>query len=168
MDMVYTLPPSLEARAKEVWSFGELSGVAAEALHAAAAPYGPKVKLGMVSGPISTGGFGRVEANLGAFEETVALLERLGVPLFNQLPFEPHLWRIARREGSDYNPRELLEGFYLPLLMSGRIGTLYFIHGWEGSNGARWEHGKAIELGLGRVFLPQNFHRLPFRFEPST
>ncbi len=164
--MTYTLPPPLEARAKEVWSFGELGGVGAEVLHNAVAPYGPKVKLGMVSGPISTGGLGSVEANMVAFEGTVALLELIGVPLFNQLPFEPHMWRIAKREGVDFNPRELLEGFYLPLLMSGRIGTLYFIHGWEGSSGARWEHGKTIELGLGRIFLPQDFHRLQFRKEP--
>lgn len=160
--------PEIEARAKKIWSFGELGGIGGEVAYETRKRYGPQVKLGMVSGPISTGGLGSVAANIVAFEKTVSLLQVLNVPLFNQLPFEPHMWRIAEAEGDDFDPKELLEGFYLPLLMSGCIGTLYFIHGWESSNGAQWEHGKTIELGLGRAFLPEGFHLLEICQEPAT
>lgn len=160
--------PDIEARAKAAHSFGELGGVGGDVLYRTVDRYGPKVKLGMVSGPISTGGLGSMEANLKAFEATVLLLESLNVPLFNQLPFESHMERIAAREGTDYDPRELLEGFYLPLLTTGLIGTFYFICGWESSNGARWEHRKAIELGIQRVFLPEGFHLLVITKGPAT
>ncbi|MFH0806377.1 MAG: hypothetical protein V1885_01485 [Candidatus Brennerbacteria bacterium] len=158
MDQLWT--PEIEARAKQARSFGDLGGIGGEVLYEIGKIYGPKVKLGMVSGPISNGGLGSVAANMEAFERTVSLLQILGTPLFSQLPFEPHMWRIAESEGADFDPKELLEGFYFPLLMSGRIGALYFIHGWESSNGARWEHEQALSVGLQRVFLPEGFHLL--------
>lgn len=42
---------------------------------------------------------------------------------------------------------------YLPIFESGHVSRLYFIHGWQSSRGANWEHQQAERLGIEVVYL---------------
>lgn len=108
--------------------------------------------VGMVCGPITTGGLGSLELNLLLFNETIETLVRLGVNLFDQVPFEEYIARIADDQGARNN-HQLLREFYLPLLETKRITRLYFIKGWESSEGARWEHEQGKRLGIEIAYL---------------
>ncbi|MBI5732745.1 DUF4406 domain-containing protein [Candidatus Jorgensenbacteria bacterium] len=108
--------------------------------------------VAMVSGPLSTGGLGSFKENLIVFEEAVQKLSGQGLYVFNQLPFEEHMWRIAQApayRGAD----ELLEEFYLPIFESGLVKSIYFIKGWETSYGASWEHRHAERLNIECIYL---------------
>lgn len=110
--------------------------------------------IGQVCGPITTGGLGSIEANLAEFSRWIEILQRRGLAIFDQIPFEEHLFRIwNQRDHDDQNNRELLEGFYTPILESGIVKTFYFIPGWSGSNGAMWEHREAVKLGITIDYL---------------
>lgn len=148
-----------------LWDYEALGVVEIDFLHYTLRELGVE-KVGLTSGPISTGGEGSLPANMRVFKETIAGLERLRVPLFNQLPFESHMWRIAQRLGDRFDAKALMDGFYLPLFESRRIGTLYFIHGWESSSGASQEHVWTLEREIPRYYLPKNFHMM-FREERS-
>ena len=87
---------------------------------------------------------------------------------FSQIPFEEALWRVqallAETNPAVYpkgagNP--LLELFYRPLFESGLIGSMYFIKGWESSDGARWEHDLAVELGISIFYLDEHLTVTP-------
>ena len=113
----------------------------------------------IVCGPISTGGKGNVQANLEVFHKTIQKLTDMDKNIFNQMPFEKHLGRLqAKSEGSKEEKNQaLLDGFYKPLYKSGCIKKFYFIHGWESSQGARWERDMAKELGIEVEDLPESF-----------
>lgn len=64
------------------------------------------------------------------------------------MPFEETLHRIVYKEQHNQVYGNILEDFYEPLFMCGKITTLYFIPGWESSRGANWEYKKAEELGI--------------------
>ncbi|MBN1274853.1 DUF4406 domain-containing protein [Candidatus Woesearchaeota archaeon] len=113
--------------------------------------------LCQVCGPISTGGYGSLERNLELFGETIAALRMQGKHVFDQMPLEDSLLRIRASLGESYDWRGLLTDVYLPLFALGVVKTLYFIHGWESSRGARWEHDVAGRLGIARVYLPERF-----------
>lgn len=109
--------------------------------------------VGQVCGPITTGGVGpnNKEANLAVFHHAIWWLKsyhRLNI--FNQLPFEPALWRIQQGGKDETN---LLYGFYLPIFQSGLIKTMYFIFNWQTSYGAQWEHELARKLNIQVVYL---------------
>ena len=114
--------------------------------------------VGMVCGPISTGGLGSQEKNLQALTYWIAKLVSSGHPIFSQLPFESALWRISNVSDC-LGEFALLEGFYLKLFQSGLIGILYFLQNWQTSVGATWEHDQALALGIERKYLEGN---LPF------
>ena len=42
----------------------------------------------------------------------------------------------------------LRKEFHLPILRSGLIHTIYFLNGWRDSEGSRWYHDRAKELGI--------------------
>jgi hypothetical protein len=156
MDKLWT--PEFEAHAVEAQSFRELGKIGEAVLELTLSVFHVE-KVGTVCGPISTGGEGSIEANLRVFEATIArLMNELKVPLFNQLPFERHLLRIAMLQGDAYRWQALMEEFYFPLFESGRIAPFYFIHGWEGSQSARMEDAKAVSLGIERIRLRKGFH----------
>lgn len=111
------------------------------------------VRLGMVCGPITTGGLGSVEANLKKFEETINSLVSAGVPLFSQLPYEDAMHRIMQTPYYKQEERHLLDSFYLPIFESRLVGTHYFMSTWASSIGATWEHNQALRLGIHRVYL---------------
>ena len=108
--------------------------------------------LGQVCGPISSGGCGSIEENLKRFEHVIYQLTMQGKNMFNQVPFEQPMRRLMKDRNAPY---QLLNGFYLPLFQSGLIRTMYFLHDWQTSHGARWEHDRAEELHIERVYLAQ-------------
>ncbi len=111
-------------------------------------------EIGMVSGPISTGGLGSRDANIKAFQKTIRLLEQKGNCIFNQIPFERPMWRIMRTPYFQ-NERQLLTKFYRPILKSGYITILHCMWNWLTSFGANWEHKESKRLHIKRNDLPQ-------------
>ena len=133
---------------KTVGSYAELCEVAMRILARIKGP------VGFVCGPISTGGTGSPKKNIVIFKRYIAKLCKEGKNIFNQMPFEKTLWRLLKVLE---NPEDrLLQEFYLPLFKSGKLTTFYFIHGWETSYGARWEHKQAKRLGIRCVYLKRS------------
>lgn len=101
----------------------------------------------LVCGPISTGGFGNVEANLRAFESTIHAKQKAGKSVFNQLPFEEKFAKFSQEAKMAYFT-PVLDEFFLPIIKSGYIAEMHFMKDWQSSTGARWEHTTANELGV--------------------
>lgn len=101
-------------------------------------------EISMVCGPISTGGFGTIEANEQHFSKVINhLSQRHGLVIFDQMVFEPVIKRLKvnlQPEGYDWR---ILYDFYLPIFRTGRIRQKFFIPGWDKSIGARWERLQA-------------------------
>tara|TARA_Y100000310_G_scaffold135369_1_gene134238 strand:+ start:27 stop:494 length:468 start_codon:yes stop_codon:yes gene_type:complete len=131
----------------QVQSIADMTAVALRVLKRMPAP------VGEVCGPISNGGVGSIAGNLKVFSDTIQRLQQRGHAIFDQMPFEEYVHRIVSDEYNVGTKLDLLEGFYAPLFESGNLHTLYFIAGWESSNGARWERAKGVELGLTIVDL---------------
>lgn len=113
--------------------------------------------IGQVCGPISTGGRGTIMANLAVFDATVDCLIQKGIIIFDQMPFEEHIFRIVENQWGSRQNNLLLNEFYLPIFESGRICCLYFIDGWQSSEGATWEHEQARRLNMHIVYLAPDF-----------
>lgn len=128
-------------------SFKELSSIALVVVARMPKP------VGQVCGPISTGGLGSIEKNLLMFDKVVDHLIGQGLTIFDQVPFEDHLFRVIERHGGTRKGHRLLTDFYLPIFESGHISTLHFIHGWQSSDGSVWERKQAERLGISIVDL---------------
>lgn len=109
--------------------------------------------VAQVCGPITSGGKGSIEANLLQLNSSIQELQKVGVYVFDQMPFEETFHRIVN--GTEYTPKDgtILLDFYEPVFLLDKIKTFYFIPGWESSNGANWEYTKAQELNIGVKFL---------------
>ena len=108
--------------------------------------------VSMACGPIATGGKRNIEENLEVFKETIQTLVDNGENIFSQIPFEGAMQRI--KQNPQYQgAMQLLEEFYFPIFKSGLVKKMNFIKGWEGSFGATWEHGIAVELGIEIFYL---------------
>lgn len=107
--------------------------------------------IGQVCGPITTGGVGTLLGNLREFRKTIRKLQRRGLNIFNQMPFEGPMQII--RAFPEMQGHNLLVEFYLPIFQSGLVKTLYFHPDWRSSGGATWEHEKALELKMEIVYL---------------
>lgn len=114
--------------------------------------------IGMVCGPISTGGLGTIEANEQQFIAAINRLVVLGHNIFDQMVFEPRMKDLIV-ETEEYDWR-ILEHFYEPLFLSGRIRQKFFIPGWQSSTGATWEREQAKKLGITIIDLDSNFNPL--------
>lgn len=106
----------------------------------------------IVCGPISTGGLGSVERNLIAFNAMIESLICLRFSVFNQIPYEPILWKL-RAEWQRKYPKKgycmlILTHFYRYLFQSNKIKVAWFLPGWETSMGARWEHAQCLRCGI--------------------
>lgn len=107
-----------------------------------------------VCGPIATGGFGSLEKNLSAFNETIKKLQTEGLIVFDQMPFEVPMQRIKEKFTSKSEViSSILTDFYYPIFESGMISAFYFMPNWESSFGAKCEHQKVQELGVKIVYL---------------
>lgn len=111
--------------------------------------------IGMVCGPISTGGLGSVEANIQRFNEAIDSLLTLKISIFNQIAFEPKLAELHQPDETGYDWR-ILNDFYEPIFQTGKIKTKFFIPGWQSSTGARWEREQASVLKIQVVDLDHN------------
>jgi len=96
-----------------------------------------------VSGPISTGGLGSVQANLRAFRKVVRYLSQAGFVVFDPTIFEKAIKRIFKGVFSLAQNDRLLKDFYFPIFESGFIKVLIFLPRWQTSYGSRKEHQKA-------------------------
>ncbi len=111
----------------------------------------------MICGPMTTGGLGSLHMNLARFR-TVTNLLALRIPnIFTQLPFEDAMQRIKQRDGYYKGPEHLLDAFYGSIIDSGLLVALYFLHDWETSEGARWEHERGLRKGLEIKYLRREF-----------
>jgi hypothetical protein len=137
-------------------TYEELSEAAIDILKSMPKP------IGIVCGPISTGGAGNIKANLEVFEKTVHKLADEGQNIFNQMPFEKGIKKLREKYGKlpEEKNQILLDRFYLLLYQSGLIKKMYFIQGWESSHGAKWERKVSKELGIEIEDLPGNFLEL--------
>mgnify|MGYP001559097243 CR=1 FL=1 len=107
-----------------------------------------------VCGPIAeTGGLHSIEANLKVFNNTIIQLQKNGLRIFDQMPFEDKMQELKAKMNREDFLKELDDDFYMPIFESGVVSTFYFIPGWETSNGAKFEHEKAKELGIKIVYL---------------
>ena len=109
--------------------------------------------VGEVCGPISNGGVGSIKGNLDVFRHTIYALSEAGHTIFDQMPFEEYVHRLISDEYNAGTKHDLLEGFYAPLFEAENMQKLYFIPGWESSNGARWERKRGEQLGLEIIDL---------------
>ena len=125
-------------------TFPELLVIAYEILDSISVP------VGLVSGPISTGGLGSIAENLKVFEEAITTLENKGEHVFNQLPFEDKFLEMSQSYKGYFTP--ILEEFFLPIFKSGKIAKIWFMPGWKTSTGAKWEYEQADKLGIERCF----------------
>lgn len=132
--------------------FGQLVDVAYHVIARMAKP------VGMVCGPLTTGGMGNTEANMAHFGHAIAYLRRKGFSVFSQLPFQQAMSEIknSMREGA---VEALLNEFYLPLLQLNLLSYLVFLPGWQESVGASWEREKALEFGIPILDLPESWCR---------
>lgn len=140
------------ARVSAATTFEELYEVAIRIIESLPQP------LGQVIGPISTGGLGSRKANLALFERVVNCLIRRGYFVFNQMPFEEKIRLISETpyfQGED----QLLEVFYRPIFMSGKIDHIWIMPAWRTSYGATWEHGLTEDCGIKHRELSHTFMR---------
>jgi hypothetical protein len=130
--------------------FPDLAGIALRVLARMPKP------IAHVCGPISTGGVGSIKGNLAVFDATIDYLIAQGINVFDQVPFEVPVFRIIGAKRGSRENNMLLNQFYLPIFESGHVSKLYFIHGWESSEGANWEHRQAQRLGMEIEYLEPN------------
>ncbi|MDO8659545.1 MAG: DUF4406 domain-containing protein [Candidatus Parcubacteria bacterium] len=109
--------------------------------------------LMQVCGPIATGGLGSIEANLNIFNKTIIQLQEKKLNIFDQTPFEKPMRKLKEKLAPDGYLESILTDFYMPILKSGMVSSLFFLPNWESSYGAKWEHEKAKEFGLEIIYL---------------
>jgi hypothetical protein len=119
----------------ETKTFNELAQIAANELE----------KIGdcvVICGPISTGGFGNVQANIDALNKTVRYFRGCGHVVFDNLIFEVHIARLMqdwKKKGNTGYCTPILEDFYQIVYQTGYIKKAFFLPNWETSFGATWE-----------------------------
>ncbi|MDD5165026.1 MAG: hypothetical protein PHG25_00585 [Candidatus Pacebacteria bacterium] len=116
----------------------------------------------LVSGPITTGGMGTIQENLIVFRQTIEHLhEQEDLNIFSQIPFEVGMieyhkqWSLNKSQFDYCWP--ILHEFYGPLFATKRFSVFHFIHGYEKSIGACWEHEQCDVHGISRRYLSYEF-----------
>lgn len=110
-----------------------------------------------VSGPVSTGGRGSIEANLHLLAAAVNQAYAKGISLFDQNPFEARLQELKTKIPYEGYRHDLLDEFYKPVFESGLITRMYFLPDWETSTGARWERAECERLGIEAADYPEEW-----------
>lgn len=121
----------------------------------------------IVCGPISTGGYGSVEANIKVIEMMTRHLRSIGCKIFNNTFYEKYIWRLKDKwleEGNTGYCQPILEEFYMAIYRSGHITKAYFLPSWESSTGAQWERKVLPQcrievLDLSREFVDEILSR---------
>lgn len=110
--------------------------------------------VGIVCGPLTTGGLGSLEANTEEFKRRIGQLQQQGENIFNQMPFEPRMQKIKKTPYYDPTRDHLLEAFYGGLFKKERLKTLFIIPpGEKMSYGLNWEIKRGELLGKNIVYL---------------
>jgi hypothetical protein len=110
-----------------------------------------KRNLAMVCGAITTGGTGNQVHNFEIFNAVIRGLERRGRQMFNQIPYEFGLRKLAHKweeEGNKGYCMPILTVFYDRVFKSGAISEGFFIPGWYTSTGASWERSMLTETEI--------------------
>ena len=95
--------------------------------------------LGLVCGPITTGGFGVRSMNMAAFSDTIDLHIRLGMcRMFDQRPYEGPINRLHQKWQKEHAGYcyPIIDVVYRRIIHSGYISHAFFIPGWKTSVGA--------------------------------
>ncbi|MFA6325459.1 MAG: hypothetical protein WCX46_04505 [Candidatus Paceibacterota bacterium] len=106
-----------------------------------------------VCGPIATGGLGSVEENLNVFNDAIKKLQKEGLNVFDQIPFEIPMQVLKKKFTPEKIGKDILNNFYLPIFNSGFVSTFYFLPTWQTSLGSKWEHEEALKKGIKIVYL---------------
>ncbi len=122
--------------------------------------------VAMVCGRLRTGG-GGFEENRRMIRKAISYVRRHEhEAVFDQLIFlgrsdrlPDARWRLRvpfiRNHVLRRRRRAMREKFHLPLLRSGLIREMFFLPGWELSEGSRWYYDRAIELGIKIHYLQE-------------
>ena len=137
----------LETRIESATTFEKLAEIALDEISKMPKP------VGIVSGPITSGGLGSMEANLAELSKQIHDLQDQNKSIFNQMPYEPKMQEIKKTPYHDATRDHLLEVFYGTLYGSGLIEEFYFLPGWESSYGAKWEHDQLKKIGAKIIYL---------------
>ena len=109
-----------------------------------------------VCGPIAeTGGLGSLQDNLNAFNNIIIELQKKGLNIFDQMPFEEKIQEFKAKLSPEDFLKGLNDDFYAPIFKfrSGLISTYYFMPNWRTSKGASWEYEHIKKLGTKIVYL---------------
>lgn len=115
--------------------------------------------VGIVCGPISTGGRGTIEENLRAFGKIIDALQEHGLTIFDQRPYEDAIFALRTRWLNEDPTRQdaycmpILDEFYHPLYTEGPVTLGWFMPDWQSSRGARWEHDLLLRKGADIRYL---------------
>jgi hypothetical protein len=116
------------------------------------------VGVEMVSGPISTGGVGTICGNRKVFEGIIEILiKESGLNIFSQMPFEDKMVEFYKvwhaKHPTEKYCMPILYEFYDRVFSTGKVKGLHFIHGWESSYGAKWEHDYCVRWSIDCHYL---------------
>lgn len=148
-DQEYLDKLTLEEQIASADTFEELAEIALSRISKMPKP------VGVVCGPITSGGKGSMEANLKEYAAQIQNLISSGKSIFSPVPYEPRMQEIKKTPYYDPSRDHLMEVFYGTIFGSGMISEFYFIPGWESSYGARWEHNFAEKIGA-KIFYVDN------------
>lgn len=143
---------------KKVKTFSQLADAALEIMKRH--PHG----VHMVSGPISTGGVGNREGNQKVFAGVIErIAENQDLSVFSQIPFEDKIVELkkawaAQNPDADYC-MPILTDFYEKIFSSGKVAKLHFIHSYESSQGAVWEHDNCVRWKIEKTYLSPEVSR---------
>jgi len=145
-------------KAKNATTYEQLAGVAIRALKRQwdRLPAKDTIEVAVVSGTLTNGGtlpYDVVRKNIRNFGRMIAKLRRMGIPVWDQRPFEKHIFRIKDLPENAGKPMKLLDGFYKPVFESGLVTLAFMLPNWEQSHGARWERKLFRKLGLPIFFV---------------
>lgn len=134
-------------KAGEAKDFHDLIAVTLDALRSH-----PKEKpLGIVLGPVSTGGLGSREKNSRALALAVEALREREHNIFNIVSLQQYLDPLI---ASSHKPEkgayqmDILDIFFYGIYNSKLIQEAYFLPLWETSTGARWEREHMPQFGI--------------------
>lgn len=99
----------------------------------------------IVSGAITTGGLGSIEANSAAMKKAIELLEAKGFRIFDQSPFQGAMTRMLREWHAQHGHQNyctaLIDDMYRPILeYPDLIHSMIQMPKWESSKGAVMEY----------------------------
>ncbi len=130
MNQPVLAPPSAE-RLANVDSCSGLLALALEEIKR----HGSKVE--MVFGPVCPCFYGDRTENIQILRASITMLRKEGRPVFDQLPYEEkilELWDRWNEQnlgtlGQNFEPT--WDEFYYPVLLSGLVGQVHLIRGWD-------------------------------------